>query len=110
MSETFAHQGLAKQICWERHLLHELGFEQKKPTKALTDNEGVQKQSTKAINHTGAKHYRISQAMIRQLNTDKVIDTDRVPTDLNCTDMLTKPLPTAAFERHKLRMMGPQDK
>ena len=110
MSETFAHQGLAKQICWERHLLHELGFEQKQPTKALTDNEGVQKQSTKAINHTGAKHYRISQAMIRQLNTDKVIDTDRVPTDLNCTDMLTKPLPTAAFERHKLRMMGPQDK
>jgi hypothetical protein len=59
MSETFAHQGLAKQVCWERHLLHELGFEQKKPTKALTDNEGVQKQSTKAINHTGAKLYSI---------------------------------------------------
>ena len=42
---------------------------------ADTDNEGVKNyQSTKAINHAGAKHYRIAQAM-RQLNVDEVIKT-----------------------------------
>jgi hypothetical protein len=93
---------------WGRHLLRELGFEQRLATIALTDNEGVEKQSTKAINHTGAKHYRIAQAMIRQLNEDKIIETEYVNTDHNCADLLTKPLLTSSFERHRRTIMGPQ--
>ena len=57
MSETFAHQALGTQVIWNRHLLKELGFAQTKATVADTDNEGVKNQSTKAINHAGAKHY-----------------------------------------------------
>ena len=110
MSETFAHQALAKQIIWDRHILRELGFNQTHPTLALTDNEGVEKQSTKAINHAGAKHYRIAQAMVRQLNVDKVIRTAHIGTEDNCADLLTKTkcLPTMAFEKHKRKMMGCQ--
>ena len=109
MSETFAHQALGKQVIWNRHLLRELGFNQTKPTKALSDNEGVNLQSTKAVSHTGAKHFRIAQAMIRQLNTDNIISTQYVGTDDNCTDILTKALPTSSFERHRATIMGPQE-
>ncbi len=108
MSETFAHQGLAKQIMWDRHLLRELGFNQILATTALSDNEEVKNQSNKAINHTGEKHYRIAQAMIRQLNIDKINETEYVSTDNNCSDILTKPLPTSALERHRKTIVGPQ--
>ena len=95
MSETFAHQALGTQVIWNRHLLSELGFAQTKATVADTDNEGVKNQSTKAINHAGAKHYRIAQAMVRQLNVDEVIKTRLVGTEANYADMLTKALPTS---------------
>ena len=108
MSETFAHLGLGKQIVWDRHLLRDLGFAPKEATLALVDNIGVKNQSTKAINHSGAKHYRISQAMVRQLNEDQIMKTDYVDTAHNCTDILTKCLPTILFERHRLRLMGAQ--
>ena len=108
MSETFAHQALGTQVIWNRHLLSELGFAQTKATVADTDNEGVKNQSTKAINHAGAKHYRIAQAMVRQLNVDEVIKTRHVDTEANYADMLTKALPTSLFQRHKAKLMGPQ--
>ena len=67
------------------------------------------KQSSKAINHSGAKHYRIAQAMIHQLNADQEIATRYVHTDENGADFLTKALPTKAFETHRLATMGPQE-
>ena len=65
-AETYALVSLVKEVIWVRHLLRELGFGQDSPTVLRTDNAGVFNQSTKAINHTMAKHYRISQAYIRQ--------------------------------------------
>ena len=46
--------------------------------------------------------------MIRQLNSDNIINTQYVGTDYNCTDILTKALPTSSFERHRTTIMGPQ--
>ncbi len=78
-------------MIWNRHLPNELGFAQTKATVADTD-EGVKNQSTKDIKHAGAKHYRIAQAMVRQLNVDEVIKTRHVGTEANYADMLTKAL------------------
>jgi hypothetical protein len=108
MSETYSHAGLATELVWDRHIFRELGFPMKTASPALTDNTGVISQSTKAINHTGAKHYRINQAMIKQLNRDQEIKTDYVATDENGADFLTKALPFKAFAKHRLRTMGPQ--
>jgi hypothetical protein len=108
MSETYAHGGLLNEIIWDRHMFRELGFPQKRASPALTDNDGVVNQSTKAINHTGAKHYRINQANIRQLNVNNVVKTTYVHTDDNGADFLTKALPFKAFAKHRLRTMGPQ--
>jgi hypothetical protein len=109
MSETYAHMGLITEIMWDRHLFRELGFPMKKPTPAWTDNDGVRIQSTKAINHSGAKHYRIAQAMIRHANDEKVVQTGYVDTNENGADFLTKALTVTPFLKHRAKTMGPQE-
>jgi hypothetical protein len=101
-------QSLVKEIVWERHLLSELRFCQSKPTLLLTDNDGVLKQSTKAINHSTAKHYRIAQAYIRSMVRNQTIKVDRVDTAANPADLFTKALHAPAFHRHRATIMGPQ--
>ena len=109
MAETYAHLGLGTELIWDRHLFGELGFPMKSASPALTDNGGVIIQSGKPINHSGAKHYRIAQAMIRDLNFIQIMKTGYVHTDDNCADYLTKALGTKAFQKHRLATMGPQE-
>jgi hypothetical protein len=108
VSETYAHQGLGVELMWDRHVLRDLGFPQRDPSPAWSDNDGVVIQSTKAINHAGAKHYRIAQAQIRQLNDDLIMDTKFVRTGENVTDYFNKALLGPAFIKHRLANMGPQ--
>jgi hypothetical protein len=55
-----------------------------------------------------AKHYRIAQAFIRMLTESKMVNVRRVDTTENPSDTFTKALPKAAFEKHRLAIMGPQ--
>ena len=73
-----------------------------------TDNDGVFKQSTKAINHTVAKHYRIAQAYIREMVLNGTIDVQQDNSDTNEADMLTKALTALLFVPHVISTMGPQ--
>ena len=91
-------------------MMQELGFPQVGPTEVRTDNDGVIIQSTKAVNHATAKHYRIAQDFIRQLCTDDVIKAARVGTEVNPSDIGTKALHAPVFLRHRLSIMGPQDR
>jgi hypothetical protein len=107
-AETYAYMSLCKEIIWLRQLLQELGCAQLGPTVGLCDNEGVVSQSTKAINHTTAKHYRIAQSFIRQLCQSLVVTVEHVDTADNSADLFTKALPYLAFARHRFSIMGPQ--
>ena len=107
--ETYALQSQAKQVVWERHMLKDVRHPMTKPTQVQCDNEGVVKQTTKFINHTAAKHYRIAQAYIRQLCTEKVIDVTKVDTADNPADLFTKALHAPAFTKHRETVMGPQE-
>jgi hypothetical protein len=108
-AETYAMQSLTKEVVWDRHLLRELRHEQEARTLLLTDNDGVLKQSTKAINHSTAKHYRIAQAYIRSKVDDNTIEVGPIDTSLNAADMFTKALPATSFLRHRATIMGPQE-
>jgi hypothetical protein len=107
-AETYAMVSLVEEIVWERHLLHELRYAQSKPTPAATDNDGVLKQSTKAINHSGAKYYRIGQAYIRSNGEDNTVKVEGIDTADNPADIFTKALAASAFTRHRDTIMGPQ--
>ena len=108
-SETYACSSLGKEVIWTRHLLRDLLCPQRKPTGVQTDNDGVFKQSTKAINHATAKHYRIAQAFIRQICSTLIMKMVRVDTTRNQSDVLTKALGTGPFQTHRLAIMGPQE-
>lgn len=108
-AETYAMQALAKEVVWTRLLATELRCTLDGPTEVVTDNNGVTKQSTKAVNHSTAKHYRVAQAYIRSLVEDRTLSVGRIDTTNNASDMLTKALYREAFIRHREVIMGPQD-
>lgn len=108
-AETYAFFSLLKQIIWERNMLGELGFPQLDPTPCYCDNDGVITQSSKAINHSAAKHYGISQAFIRQVCDDGIAKAVRVDSQSNPSDIGTKPLPAPLFLKHRMEIMGPQE-
>jgi hypothetical protein len=107
-AEIYCMVSLVKEVVWERHLLGELGHAQEGPTPAATNNDGVLKQSTKAINHSTAKHYRIGQAYIRSNGDDGIVQVEGIDTADNPADIFTKALHATAFTRHRDTIMGPQ--
>jgi hypothetical protein len=109
-AETYAMVSLVKDAIWLRALLYELHFPMHEPTLLATDNDGVFLQSTKAVNHTTAKHYRISQAFIRSKVFELIVKVIGVNTNDNGADIFTKALARAPFLRHKSTIMGPQDR
>ncbi len=108
-AETYAMQGLIKECVWTRTLLAELGYPMSDPTPLFTDNAGVVKQSTKAINHSMVKHYRIAQAWIRNKVSDGTCNVGSVGTEKNGADMLTKANTPTLFCSHHHEIMGPQE-
>ena len=107
-AETYALQDLVKSTVWLKELVRELGYGLGPSTSLGTDNDGVWKQSKKAFNHSGAKHYRLAQGYIRQAQLNRVINVESEDTDLNAADIFTKALSSAIFIRHQLTIMGPQ--
>ena len=104
----YAFSDLAKEVAWDRDILGELNFEQEDGTLSKCDNDGVLIQSTKMVNHSVAKHFRIAQGFIRDMTKQKLIAPTRVASVDNQSDILTKPLRKLLFEKHRLSIMGPQ--
>jgi len=104
--ETYAHVTMAKEVEWTREFLRELNHPVNATTISYCDNDGVVKQSKKPINHNRAKHYRVSQAYIREMNANNIIDTRTINTDDNPADILTKPLHAPKYIQHRRKVMG----
>ena len=109
-SETYAMVRLIKEIVWDRHILYDLGYPQDVDTNAACDNDGVRHQSTKAINHATAKHYRIGQGYVRQSCDHRIIKVIEVDTKKNESGIFTKALTPLPFKKHRAKIMGPQDR
>ena len=108
--ETYAFCSMVKDTVWLRLLLHELGMGQKKASLQRTDNQGVHLQSSKQVNHSGAKHFRISQAYIRAQVNGGVILSELVRTTENGADIFTKgSISVEQFHKCMMEIMGPQD-
>jgi hypothetical protein len=107
-SETYALGGACRDIEYVRLLLSNLGESQQSPTSLDTDNQGAYNQSSKQVNHATAKHFRVTQAYIRNLGDDKTVRVGKVSSADNHADIFTKALPFAAFARHRAALMGPQ--
>lgn len=109
-AETYAMASLVKDLVWTRHLLSDLKHPMTGPTPTATDNHGVKQQSSKAVNHSKAKHFRVAQAYIRSKFDDRTIEVVEIDSKDNAADLLTKPLAAEPFARHVLTILGPQDR
>ena len=109
-AETYAMTSLVKEVVWLRQFMSELRLPVVGAVALLTDNDGVLKQSRNAINHSRVKHYRVSQAYIRDKVADGSVDIQEVNTVENEADMLTKALGVDPFRRHRHKLMGSQSR
>ena len=97
-AEYIAAAHAAREICWLRSFLDELGARQPGPTKLLLDN-----QSTIAIVknnkfHARTKHIDIRYHFIREAVEQGTIAVDYVSTSENVADGFTKPLSRPSFD------------
>jgi hypothetical protein len=88
--------------------LREFGLAEQGRVSCLVDNAGVVKQAVNTTNHALAKHYRVSQAYIRQMCDDEEIVMTKIDSEDNPADFFTKALDKGPFEKHRLTIMGPQ--
>jgi hypothetical protein len=103
-AEYYAGSHAGRQVVWLRQLLTELNFAPKLPTPLLIDNN-----STISIIGTvdqvsnRTKHINIQYHWIREAVQNQVLETRRVDTEDNVSDIFTKPLARPRFE--KLRVL-----
>ena len=68
------------------------------PVPLFVDNSGVVSMVFNPVEHQSNKHIRISCHHARELAEEKVIAPQRVATEDNLADLLTKPLGGVAFK------------
>ncbi|CAI7904369.1 unnamed protein product [Closterium sp. NIES-54] len=84
------HHG-AKEVMWLRHLLEEIGFEQKDPKVVLGDNKSAVKLAKNACLHGLTKHIRPKLHWVRRL-LEKEVRLEIVKSYQQAADILTKRL------------------
>ena len=106
MAETLAAAELSKHVQSTVGVLEDIGVKVPQPILIKSDNQGVITQSQALVNHSASKHYRVPQSIIRELVEKNFWKIVAIPSDDNPADVLTKPLPQVAFERHAATLMG----
>ena len=109
-AETESARMWCERAHWTRTMLREMGVEVAAPSTCQIDNAGVVAQAINSMSSAQAKHYRISQASIKQYVADEEVRVQKVASADNPADFFTKALDRELFEKHKLTIMGPQDK
>ena len=98
-SEYAALAAGTKEAQWMVYLFSELESKiQHTPVPLFVDNSGVVSMVFNPVEHQSNKHIRISCHYARELADEKVIAPQRVATEDNLADLLTKPLGGVAFK------------
>ena len=87
-------------------ILLDFGFEQDGPIKLYEDSRAVMAMADNPVNRKGSRHIDTRKHFIGELVQDKLIELAPCATDLMVADALTKGLPTPAFLKHKVEMLG----
>ncbi|KAE8952645.1 hypothetical protein PF011_g32645 [Phytophthora fragariae] len=95
---------LVQELIHLRQMLQEIKVKQKAATKVFVDNESAMKLASNPAFHSRTKHIDVRHHFIRERVDMKEIDVLRVSGSDNVADTLTKPLPRAAFEKHRAAM------
>jgi hypothetical protein len=103
-AEYISASSAGRDIIWMRSLLTELGHKMDKPSPLMVDNQSALKVLKNPEHHSKMKHIDIKMHWIRQEIKRRAIEVHFLPTSDMIADILTKPLPRAAVERHRLAL------
>ena len=95
----------ATEIMYFRGLLFELG-RNLEPTVLYVDNQGAVELSKDMKSCQRSRHIERRYLKVRELVAQGEMVVEYVPTDLNHSDVLTKPLDQASFSRHISALTG----
>jgi hypothetical protein len=90
-----------KEGLWLQHLLTELRLRPDTAIPLHVDNEGAEALAKNPEHHTRTKHIHARYHFIRECVQDNAITLLHVSTKEMLADMLTKPLPRVALEKHR---------
>ena len=102
--EYIAASEAAKEAVWIRKFISELGVVPSivDLVPLYCDNNGAIVQATEPRSHQRSKHVLRRYHMIREIIGRHNVIIEKVPTDQNIVDPLTKPLPQKKFDSHVL--------
>ena len=104
-AEIMAASQAATEIMYFRGLLFELG-RNLEPTVLYVDNQGAVELSKDMKSCQRSRHIERRYLKVRELVAQGEMVVEYVPTDLNHSDVLTKPLDQASFSRHISALTG----
>ena len=102
----------AKEAVWIKKFITELGVVPSivDPIPVYCDNNGAVAQAKEPRSHQKSKHVLRRYHLIREIISRKDVKIERVPTDQNIADPLTKELHQGKFDQHVnaigIRYMG----
>ena len=106
MSETIAAVEAAKAIVSSRLFLFELGYRQPGSSRLFVDNEATVLNSNGFKQSKRSKHFQIRTELLRSYNQLGRVHVFKINTNLNISDLHTKPLTGDKFINLRDIMMG----
>ncbi|CAM6087063.1 unnamed protein product [Calypogeia fissa] len=85
-----------KELIWLQRLVHDLGLSQKRP-ELLCDSQSALHLAKNPVFHARTKHIDIRYHFIREALEKKQIFLEKVASEDNAADMLTKVLPSGGY-------------
>uniref|UniRef100_A0ACD5V1F3 Uncharacterized protein n=1 Tax=Avena sativa TaxID=4498 RepID=A0ACD5V1F3_AVESA len=100
-AEYRAVANVVAECCWLRHLLGELHVDLPKATVVYCDNISSVYMAANPVHHRRTKHIELDIHFVREKVALGALRVLHVPTTQQFADLMTKGLPTAAFEEFR---------
>jgi len=103
-AEYVAASEASKEAVWIKQFLEDLGVVPSAldPVEIYCDNSGAVAQAREPSSHHKTRHIQRKYKLIRHHVEEGLVKVRKVHTDLNVSDPMTKPLPRAKHEQHRI--------
>ena len=105
-AEIVASSTNSNDLLWSRGLSDELGLTQHEPTKMKVDAANVLTIASNFISSKQTRHISRRELIVREREIEGHLVLDKVPTEDNLADMMTKALDRVPFEKLKKLTMN----
>jgi len=105
-AEYISQAEATREISYMRRLLEHIGSTQSSATILYSDSQAAIAIATQDKNNERRKHIDVKHHFIREAVQSGIIQLKWIPTADQPADLFTKPLPVAAFQRHRQLVMN----